>query len=66
MNIEPEEDIDDIYMSSCLALRSRKHHIVTSALNGKIEELKRWGGTGCSFSTSKLGRVPYHCCKKIF
>lgn len=40
MNIEPEEDIDDIYMSSCLALRSRKHHIVTSALNGKVEELK--------------------------
>jgi hypothetical protein len=40
MHIEPEEDIDDIFISSYLAKRSRKHHIVTSALNGKVEELK--------------------------
>ena len=39
MHIEPEEDIDDIFISSYLAQRNREHHIVTSALNNKVEEL---------------------------
>lgn len=33
---------DDIVVSSYLAQRRRKHHLLTNKLNGKIEEL--WGG----------------------
>ena len=33
---------DDIIVSSYLASRKRKHHLLTSKLNGKVEEM--WGG----------------------
>lgn len=33
------EDCDDIVVSSILANKKRKHHLVTSSLNGLIEEL---------------------------
>ena len=49
------EDMDDIFVSSFLSKGQLKHHLVTSALKGKVKELEIGEGKNGIFKDGKLG-----------